>query len=163
MVFIFVLIKRLFHLSPGRTLLCLFSDFIQYQRRQLCPWLISIIFLKSWFFMIYSKVTFQPSVGSETEDPVFQRGAVFIYAYQPVTSESNIKSRFFFAISSTISNRPGWSPPPAPDCFKGASESLQYWSEIPRQYQSHHRPKLAYTHILRRQHQWYVSKVGRFS
>ena len=94
-VFIFVLIKRMFHLSPGRTLLCLFSDFIQYQRRELCPWLISIIFLKSWFFMIYSKVTFQPSVGSETEDPVFQRGAVFIYAYQTVTSESNIKGRFF--------------------------------------------------------------------
>ena len=45
--------------------------------------------------MISSGVTFQTNVGSEKEDPVFQRGAVFIYAYQAVTSESEIKVRLF--------------------------------------------------------------------
>ena len=43
--------------------------------------------------MSCSEVTFQTSVGSEKEDPVFQRGAVFIYAYQAVTSESESKIR----------------------------------------------------------------------
>ena len=61
----------------------------------MCPWLISIIFLKSWLLMISSEVTFQTSVGSEREDPVSQRGAVFIYAYQAVTSKSESKFRLF--------------------------------------------------------------------
>ena len=60
----------------------------------MCPWLISITFLKSWFLMINSEVTFQTSVGSEKEDPVFQRGAVSSYAYQAVTSETDSKVRF---------------------------------------------------------------------
>ena len=45
--------------------------------------------------MISSEFTFQTSVGSEKEDPVFQRGAVFVYAYQAVTSESESKVRLF--------------------------------------------------------------------
>ena len=45
--------------------------------------------------MISSEVTFQTSVGSEKEDQVFQRGALFIYAYQAVTSESESKVRLF--------------------------------------------------------------------
>ena len=45
--------------------------------------------------MISSEVTFQTSVGSEKEDPVFQRGAVFIYASQAVRSESESKVRLF--------------------------------------------------------------------
>ena len=61
----------------------------------MCPWLFSIIFLKSWFLLISCDVTFQTSVGSEKNDPVFQRGAVFIYAYQAVTSESKSKVRIF--------------------------------------------------------------------
>ena len=45
--------------------------------------------------MISSEVTFQTSVGSEKEDPVFQRGAVFIHVYQAVTSESESKVSLF--------------------------------------------------------------------
>ena len=57
--------------------------------------------------MISSEVTFQTNVGSEKEDPVFQRGAVFIYAYQAVTSESESKVRLF-------------SPFPQPPAFQPA-------------------------------------------
>ena len=61
----------------------------------MCRWLISISFLKSWFLLISSDDTFQTSVGSEKEDPVFQRGAVCVCAYQAVTSESENKVRRF--------------------------------------------------------------------
>ena len=62
----------------------------------MCPWLFFIILLTSWFLLMSSEVTFQTSVGSEKEDPVFHRGGVFIYAYQAVTSESKSKVRFFY-------------------------------------------------------------------
>ena len=45
--------------------------------------------------MVSSEVTFQTNVSSEEDDPVFQRGAEFIYAYQAVTSESKSKVRLF--------------------------------------------------------------------
>ena len=45
--------------------------------------------------MIISSVTFQTSMGSEKEDPVSQRGVVFIDDYQAVTSESENKVRLF--------------------------------------------------------------------
>ena len=45
--------------------------------------------------MISFEVTFQTSEVTENEDPVFQRGAVFIYAYQAVTSESESKYKLF--------------------------------------------------------------------
>ena len=61
----------------------------------MCPWLNSIILLKSWCLLISSEVTFETSVGSEKEDAVFPRGAVFIYAYQAVTSESGSKVGLF--------------------------------------------------------------------
>ena len=57
--------------------------------------------------MISSEVTFQTSGGSEKENPVFQGGAVFIYAYQAVTSESENEVRLF-------------SPFPQPPAFDSA-------------------------------------------
>ena len=56
--------------------------------------------------MISSEVTFQTSVGSEKEDPVFQRGPVFIYAYQAFTSKSDSKVSLF----STFPQPPTFDP-----------------------------------------------------
>ena len=106
------------------------------------PWLTAIIFLKSWFPMISSEVTFQSSVGSEKEDTFFQKGAVLIYANQAVTSESDSKVTFFTIFTAT-SIRPCWSPPLEPGCSRrGASKSHSYRSEKSRSRQSHHGPIL---------------------
>ena len=72
----------------------------------MCPWLNFIILLKSWCPLISSEATFETSVGSEKEDPVFQRGAVFIYAYQAVTSENESKVRLF----SSFPQPPAFDP-----------------------------------------------------
>ena len=56
--------------------------------------------------MLSCGVLFETSVGSVKEDPVFQRGAVFIYAYQAVTSEKEIKVRF----SSPFPQPPNFDP-----------------------------------------------------
>ena len=69
----------------------------------------------------------------------------------------------FFTISIASRIRPGWRSPPAPDCFRGASKSFLYRSEMPRLHQSPHKPISFCTHALRHQHQWYVSKAGRDS
>ena len=49
-------------------------------------------------YEISSELTFQTSVSYEKEDPVFQRGAVFIDAYQAVTSKTESKVRPFSPI-----------------------------------------------------------------
>ena len=45
--------------------------------------------------MISSEVIFQTSVDSQKEDPVSQRGLVFSYAYQAVTSSRESRVRLF--------------------------------------------------------------------
>ena len=95
------------------------------------PWLISIIFLKSWFFRISSEVTFQTSVGSEKEDPVFQRGPVFIYAYQAVTSESDSKVRLF----SPLPQPPAFDPAGALRLHQIVLEARRNLSNTGQNYQ----------------------------
>ena len=81
--------------------------------------------------MISSEVTFQTSVGSETEDPVFQRGAVFIYAYQAVTSESESKVRLF----SPFPQPPAFDPAGALRLRKIVLEARQNLSNTGQKYQ----------------------------
>ena len=44
--------------------------------------------------MLSSEALFETGVGSVKEDPVFQRAAVFIYAYQAATCEKEFKVVF---------------------------------------------------------------------
>ena len=81
--------------------------------------------------MISSEVTFQTSVGSEKEDPVFQRGAVFIYAYQAVTSESHSKVSFF----SPLPQPPSFDPAGALRLRQIILEARQNLSETGHKYQ----------------------------
>ena len=83
--------------------------------------------------MICSEVTFQTSVGSEKEDPVFQRGAVFIYAYQAVTSESESKVRLF----SPFPQPPAFDPAGALRLRQIVLEARQNLSNTGQKYQDH--------------------------
>ena len=96
----------------------------------MCPWLIFIVFFKSWFLLISCEVTFQTSVGSEKEDPVFQRGAVFIYAYQAVTTESVSKVRLF----SPFPQPPAFDPAGALGLRHIVSEARQNLSNTGQKY-----------------------------
>ena len=115
--------------------------------------------------MISSEVTFQTIMGSEEENPVSQRCSVFMYAYEAFTPESERKVKFF----SPFPQQPAFDPAGAlrlrevRGCYRGASKSHFYRWEISRSYQSHHESNLFYTHVLRGQHQGYISKVSRFS
>ena len=81
--------------------------------------------------MISSEVTFQTRVGSEKEDPVFQRGAVFIYAYQAVTSESESKDILF----SPFPQLPAFGPAGALRLLHFVLEARQNLSNTGQKYQ----------------------------
>ena len=97
----------------------------------MCPWLISIIFLKFWLLLINSEVTFQTSVGSEKEAPVFQRCAVFFCAYQAVTSESESEVRLF----SPFPQPPAFDPAGAFRLRQIVWEARQKLSNTGQKYQ----------------------------
>ena len=81
--------------------------------------------------MISSEVTFQTSVGSDKEDPVFQRGAVFVYAYQAVTFENESKYRLF----SRFPEPPAFDPAGTLRLRHIVLEARQKLSNTGRKYQ----------------------------
>ena len=81
--------------------------------------------------MISSEITFQTCVGSEREDPSFQRGGVFIYAYEAVTSESESKVRLF----SPFSQPPAFDPAGAFRLRQIVLEARQNLSNTGQKYQ----------------------------
>ena len=74
---------------------------------------------------------FPKSVGSEKEDPVFQRGAVFIYAYQAVTCECESKGRLF----SPFPQPPAFNPAGALRLRQIVLEARQNLSNTGQKYQ----------------------------
>ena len=111
-VLIYVPINHLSYLIPPCTFLCLFlffSNFVEYQRLEMCPWLTSLIFLKPRFLINSSEVTSQTKSGPR----FYNEAQKFIYAYQSVTSERN-KILDVSTISRATSIRPSCSHPPAP-------------------------------------------------
>ena len=81
--------------------------------------------------MFSSEVTFEPSVGSEKKDPVFQRGAIFIYAYPDVTSENESKN----ILCSPIPQPPAFDLTGALRLRQIASEAHQNFSITDQKYQ----------------------------
>ena len=102
----------------------------------MCPCLVFINFLESWFLMISSEVSFRTSAGSKKDDKVFQRGAVFIYAYQAVTSASKSKVIFF----SPLPQPPAFDPAGALRLRQIVLEARQKLSNTGQKYQDNINP-----------------------